>query len=495
MDLSDGREQLPDELEQEGLNIMKRIGAHIGSKGDPVVMNSFKEPPSTFLLILISGFLVLIMYIIAAISNYNEIRTNWSHYRCMPQITAFAKFYGYDFNETMNFCVGESVKANAPGVIDPIYRGINTITGVVDGVYNEVVGIGAGIGSLLKGFNDFVVNFINSFRLLGTRVRMSVIRLKDIFGRLYGIFISFALAAISAITFGENLICNPLVVFLGTISGVDICCFAPETRIRMADGSAKPISAIVIGDHLASGATVCSTYRFDGAGVPMVYLNGVHVSTNHYLQGSKVGEHPEALEGEQLSRLWCLGTSNNIIPIVTEIGDMDFADYEESSDPAVIAEAQRIAEKALNAVQGPIVPDYSLGLDPTLLVLMKHGAWKSLQHVQIGEELVGGAKVTGLIEEVCAHQCKSPAGHYVSAAQLIRHEGRWVRAANVWPTVKAQYNILYHLMTSNGDSITVGGDGEVFIVRDYAEIASMDIQAPYDKKVTELRACSEAVRC
>jgi len=483
MDLSDGREQLTDELEQDGLNIMKKIGAHIGSNGDPAVMNSFKDPPSTFMLILISGFLVLITYMIAEISNYYEIRKNWSHYRCMPQIMAFAKFYGYDFNETMNFCMAESVKSHAPGVIDPIYRGINKVTGVVDGVYNEVVGIGAGIGTLLKGFNDFVVNFVNSFRLLGTRVRMSVIRMKDIFDRVYGIFISFAYAAISAITFGENLTCNPLVVFLGTISGVDICCFAPETRVRMADGSAKPISAIVIGDRLSAGATVCSTYRFDGRGVPMVRVHGVHVSTNHYLNGRKAGEHPAAVAAEQLSRLWCLGTSNNVIPIVTEMGDINYADYEESSDPDVIAEAQRISEKALNAIQGPTVSDYSLGLDPTLLVFLKSGVWKPLMHVQIGDELMGGSHVTGIIEEVCAQQCESPGGHYVSAAQLIQYEGRWIRATNVWPTYQIN-SVLHHLMTSNGAQITVGGDEEVFNVRDYTEIASMDMQAPYDKKVT-----------
>jgi len=494
MDLSDGRKQLTNELEQEGMTAMKKIGAFIGSNGDPAVMNSFKDPPSTFVLILISSALIVIMYIIAAISNYYEIQKNWSTYRCRPEVTPFAKFYGYDLNETMNFCIAESVKAHAPGVIDPIYQGVNAITGTVDGVYKQVVGIGAGIGSLLKGFNDFVLNFINSFRLLGTRVRMSVIRLKDIFGRIYGTFIAFAYAGISAITFGENLVCNPLVVFLGTISGVDVCCFAPETRIRMADGSAKQISAIVIGDRLAAGATVCSTYRFDGSQTAMVRINGVHVSTNHYLQGRKTDKHPDAVPAEQLSRLWCLGTSNNLIPIITTMGDVNYADYEESSDPAVISEAQRIAERALNAIQGPTVPDYSLGLDPTLLVLMKHGVWKPLQHINIGDVLVNGSHVTGVIEEVCPQQCRTPGGHYVSAAQLVHHEGRWVRAANIWPTLELN-SILYHLMTSLGDSITVGGDGEVFNVRDYAEIPSMDIQAPYDKKMNDAAARVEHVRC
>jgi len=488
------KEQLPDELEQEALTAMKKIGAFMGSKGNPAVMDSFKEPPSTFLLLMISAGLTLVVYIIAEISNYQEIKRNWTLYRCMPSVTPFSKFYGHDLAETMSFCIGQSVKEHAPSVIEPIYKGINVVTGVVDGVYDKVVSIEGGVMGLLKGFESFVINFVNSFRLLGTRVRMSFVRIKDIFARIYGIFISFSYAAISAITFGENLVCNPLVVFLGTISGVDICCFAPETLVRMADGSAKSISAIVIGDHLAHGAIVCSTYRFDGHGTPMVRIHGVHVSTNHYLEGRKAGDHPAAEKAEQLSRLWCLGTSNNIIPVLTEMGDVDFVDYEESSDPAVIAEAQQIAERFLGSEPGPTVPDYSLGLDPTLLVLMKHNVWKPLQHVKIGDELISGSHVTGLIEEVCATQCKTPGGHYISAAQLVHHEGRWIRAANIWPIVSTN-SILIHIMTSSGSHVTVGGDGEIFNVRDYAEIASMDIQTPYDKKVTAAAAQPGSVRC
>ena len=488
MELSDGKEQLSDDLEKEGLLAMKKIGAFMGSNGDPSVMDSFKEPPSISMLLLVTAGLGLVAYIISELSNYYEIKRHWTHYRCMPSIAPFAKFYGYDLAETMNFCVGQSVREHAPGVIDPIYKGINVVTGVVDGVYDKVVSIEGGVANLLQGFETFMINFTNSFRLLGVRVRMAFVRIKDIFARVYGVFIAFAYAAISAITFGENLICNPLVTFLGTIAGVDICCFAPETPVRMADGSARPISAIQIGDRLAGGSEVTTTYLFDGSTTPMVRIHGIHVSTNHYLRGPggamiPAGAHPAAVSAEKLSRLWCLATTNNRIPIVTNtMSTAEFADYEESSDPAVIAEAQRVAEQQLNnGSAGPTVPDYSLGLDPTLLVFMKHGVWKSLQHVQIGDVLMGGSHVTGIIREVCENQCVSPGGHYVSAAQLVHYGDQWVRAVHIWPRAEGRVSVLYHLMVSSGTYITVGGDGEVFNVRDYAEVASLDIQAPYDR--------------
>jgi hypothetical protein len=397
----------------------------------------------------------------------------------------------------MNFCVSQTVKEHAPGVIDPIFAGINKVTGVVDGVYDKVVSIEGGVAGLLKGFESFMVNFVNSFRLLGVRVRMSFVRIKDIFARIYGLFISFAYAAISAITFGENLVCNPLVVFLGTITGVDICCFAPETPIRMADGSVRPISQIAIGDQLAGGSEVCTTYLFDGSTTNMVRIHGVHVSANHYLPGPdgtmiQAGGHPDAEPASRLTRLWCLATTNNRIPIVTNMNTTElYADYEESSDPSIIAEAQRIAEQHLNGgVSGPTVPDYSLGLDSTLQVMMKGGIWKPLYDVQIGDTMQNGASVIGIVEEFCKEQCISPGGHYVSAAQLIYHGHTWVRAAHIWPRAPATHqNSLCHLMLSQDTGFTVGGDGEVFNVRDYAEISTLDIQEPYDRDISKQKDC------
>jgi len=91
--------------------------------------------------------------------------------------------------------------------------------------------------------------------------------------------------------------------------------------------------------------------------------------------------------------------------------------------------------------------------------------------------------VIGLIEEICESQCLTSAGHRVSAAQLILYEGRWIRAALIYPSMDIKPSVLSHLMVTNNASITVGGDGEILQVRDYAEVTSLDIQAPYDEKM------------
>ena len=460
----------------------------------PAFTLSVVKPPSILTLVLITICLLIVAFIAVQIANYRNIRANWSHYRCDPSVAPFASFYGHDLTENLNFCTGEAVREHAPGVIDPIYQGIDKITGVVDGVHNQVMSIAGGVEVLLSGMRTFIMNFVNSMRLITTRARMAFIRIKDIFARVYGIFIAFAFAGISAITFGENLVCNPLVVFLGIIAGVEVCCFAPNTPIVLADGvSTKPISEIRIGDRLADGAVVESTYLFDGANTTMKRLYGIHVSANHYIQddGGKmihVGEHPDAEDAEELTRLWCLGTSTHRIPILSGgKRRLTFADYEESSDPAVIAETQHIAEMELNKGlglglgSGPTVPDYGLGLDPSFHVHMEHGKWVPIANIGIGDRLNNGVPVKGVIHEFCETQVKTPGGQYVSAAQLIHYGGVWRRAANIWPSaVENRRSTLYHLMVPNNVSIAIKAEEEVFVVRDYAEVTSLSVQAPYD---------------
>ena len=484
-----GKDQLPDDLREEASRALQKVGAYLGSNGDPAVMRSFKDPPGFKALFWLTGALAVILWILAEIGNYYEITNNWTHYQCTPSVAPFSKFYGHDLQETMNFCISQQVKEHAGGVITPIYKGIAEVQGVVDGVFDKVEAIEGGVAGLLKGFESFVVNFVNSFRLLGTRVRMSFIRIKEIFGRVYGIFIAFTYAAISAITFGENLICNPLVTFVAGFAGVDICCFAPETKVRMANGTMAKISEIHIGERLAGGARVTALLEFDGRTVPMVSIAGVHVSGNHSLLSPdgrwiRADEHPDAIHVPARERIWCLNTSTNTIPIVPILGDRDlvFTDYEETNDETVAAQAQQAAEQGLNKGRWEKpVADYGLGIDPAFSVLLKNGEWRPIAEIQIGDRTANGSIVTGLVSELCESVVLTPAGHRVAAAQLIRRlaGGYWFRGERrfIQRTAPA---VLYQIFLDRNDGFTIGCCNELWSVRDYQEWHSETTQAPYD---------------
>lgn len=473
---------------------------------------------SPFTLAVIAAILGAIAWIIAEFSNYQEIKKNWSTYRCMPSVMPFAAFYGQNLGETMRFCTGEAVREHAPGVIDPIIAGINKATGVVEGVYDEVKEISGGITDLMTGFENFVVGFMNSFRLIGTRVRMTFVRMKSIFDRVYGVFLSFSFAAISAITFGQNMVCNPMVTFMGEITGVDTCCFAPNTMIRMEDGSSKEIHRVRIGDRLFSESEepclVTGVFQFDGKDVPMVTLNGVEVSGNHRLNQRgrwlPASAHPLAIPSPSLTSIICLNTSNHRIPVgdSTVFGSKEllwFTDYEETEDPVVVLTAKRLAECSLNVAEQSQNTDYSLGLDPRLHVVMEDGSWRLITDVRTGDHLKSATRdpcyVTGIAEEIVDSTVKIAGTEYlIGASQIIREDASvrwhladaqptpstlrvsgWHRASTADWTVGPSDKKLRHLFVTGGEFTIAYKFYDVpfmWQVRDYSEAAITQI--PYD---------------
>ena len=487
--------QLSEDLTKEAVRTLQKVGAYIGSKGDATVMASFQAPPSTMLLLGITVILLFIVWVVSEFGKYQEITKNWSHYRCDPAVMPFAKFYGHDLGETMNFCIGESVKEHAPGVINPIYSAINEVSTVVDGVYTKAEAMEGGIMGLLKGFESFVLEFANSFRLIGSRVQMSLVRIKDIFGRVYGTFIAFAYAGISAITFGTNLINNPLVTFID-----DIGCFPANTSIPMANGTMKGISDVAIGDRLTDGSTVTSTYRFDGSRTKMVTIHGITVSGNHYVwdtetgQGIRADEYEGATPTPSCTYMFCLATTSHRIPVFSPVlhQTLTFVDYEESSDPTIIAAVQRVAELALNGqtVCNPVL-DYSLGLDPRLRVRLSDGSDVSLMNLRVGDYLANGACVFGTIREQCDSLVVDlETGIFFSAAQLLFDvdTNLWVRAKYLYSSVVESTEELcqqmVHVMLSDNRVLHVHtAEGIEYSLRDYAEVHISDIQTPYDAAV------------
>jgi hypothetical protein len=258
------------------------------------------------------------------------------------------------------------------------------------------------------------------------------------------------------------------------------------------------ICEIPIGARLYGGGVVTSRYLFDGAATRMFRINGIHVSGNHYVREPELGEmvhaaeHPDAIPAESLPRIWCLATSNNWIPVQRDNGRVLMcADYEESYDPSVIAEAQKAAERALNGpawIPSSPVADFSLGVDPAALVLLQDGSTKPIANVEIGDVLVNGARIMGVIREICETQCHLlQSSTVVSAAQLIFCDGKWQRATNRFAPVTTDIarSELCHLMLVGGeDQIIQIMDPQTqrsYLLRDYAEVEDDVVQAPYDR--------------
>ena len=74
----------------EAYDAVDKVRAAIYSNNNPAVIASYIQPPSTITMVMISIGLLVVAIVGAQISNYREIRRNWSHYRCEPSIAPFA---------------------------------------------------------------------------------------------------------------------------------------------------------------------------------------------------------------------------------------------------------------------------------------------------------------------------------------------------------------------------------------------------------------------
>jgi hypothetical protein len=230
----------------------------------------------------------------------------------------------------------------------------------------------------------------------------------------------------------------------------------------------------------------------------MVQIGDIRVSAGHYVRGEdgrmiSAGKHPLAFTIPPLRELICLATDNHRIPVLSGSDEQlyDFADYEESSDSAVCAAAQRAAEMFLNGRAEEPVEDYSLGLGSAVSVQIESGRWVPIMEVSIGDKLGSGGVVAGVIQEECEMVTELEPGVPVAAAQLLFHPetGQWRRAGRIWPdstqTMEDGGRILYHLLVAGGDNSflfrTPGG--HTYTARDYSEVDDPSVQDPYDVAV------------
>jgi len=316
---------------------------------------------------------------------------------------------------------------------------------------------------------------------------MSFMKMMTLMGRLYGAFYAVIFMGLSGLKAADNVANNDLVKFLLEF------CFDPNTVIQLADGTAKRLSEINIGDVLESiddkTPIVSSIFRFDGSSTPMVRLQGVHVSAEHFVfyknTWIKASEHPESVSTESIPELVCLNTDTHVL----KIRGIIFSDYDESDDATVVSSTQALAEMLLNSgtcdTMNVMTRDYELGISSETPIVYKNGFTKAISEVQIGDEILGSGIVKGLIKENCHWVTLLPNGLWVSASQLIWDNSfnLWRRAAHIYPEKSSHLKdgmILYQLSVTNNLMESVD-----CLFRDYREVNDPEMENAYEKDLTK----------
>jgi len=296
-------------------------------------------------------------------ANLENLRSEWTTYRCNPLYMPFAGGIQPDVStvENFQFCVNMMANNIFSLLMQPVHLMFSVFSGIL-GMINNDLGY---FRNFLSGITTFVTSFAgemfskiqNTFgvmiglmarirnltsRILGSAGYAATIMITTVrfIEALWGMLVSlvntvvtilFALSIILAFVFPPLL---AFAIYLGSQIGLSFC-FHPDTLIYTKEEGAIPISGILVGYTLSDGSKVTAVMKCLAGGVKLFTYEGVVVSGEHLvLENGKwiyVKDSTKSIQylGQTPGFIYCLNTSSHRVPI----GQTIFADYEEIEEP------------------------------------------------------------------------------------------------------------------------------------------------------------------
>jgi hypothetical protein len=448
--------------------------------GANVLQKTLVEEPSQswVWLGILSIALGVLWYFLTSAVDIAEIQRDWPKYRCNPAVMPFASLYGYDATDNFNYCLKNMFQLQTGAITGPFGSILSVIVQNMMTFLESLNNIRVMIATFIGGISKLTQEFVDRFKLLFAQVKVAGVRLQMLFRRTFATFFAVIYMGMSGITAGLNF--GDTVIF----KFIDTFCFAPETYIEVRNKGKIQIQNVQLGDVLAKNdATVMSTYRFMADGQPMVYLDDIEVSTNHYVkhqgQWIQAKDYPNAWQngvwsGGMQRPLICLDTDNHTIPIK----DYIFSDWDETSESD---EATMIlAEKRLNGGNVSKQPRnwlYQPAFAPDTLIKTKERGRITAERLSCGDILLNGGRVTGIGRRYVNEWLVLPTGETVTPSTLLWTQEGWVRAGHLYPTFIVKSNTPKVMVTAvvMGDGILETSTG--IVMRDMCEVHSPDMES------------------
>ena len=378
-------------------------------------------------------------------------------------------------------------------------------------------------------FMSFITPFFEKFKNVSYQIGIVVQHLKMAIGRVNAILTSFIYQGLSLVIGIQNMIQFIFVVILiilailvalliifffilfpfiptlilpviliiiaGAVGGMaatagvmgDSFCFEPSTSVRLEDGTTKPISEIRMGDMLEGGATVEGILQMDGSTTILYELEGIHVSGSHLVYNDEKGKWLSVSEDsratpitEKSPVLYCLNTSNRIIPVQTVKGTtLKFRDWEEIGENDDVGQAgwDALVSKIVG-VSGVNDDTFSL-MDGKNTVPTEDGI-KSLNMIRLGDKLQlsynRATKVIGIVDGRVKGTYSTGWMSGCIERVYMSTERPYSRLSTI--RVGEDYLVGRHLITESGEFI-VNVNGSTIKIRDFTEVGADRIHLTY----------------
>lgn len=427
-----------------------------------------------------------IWYFIIGASDISDIKKNWSKYRCQTSIMPFASFYGHDTNENFQFCMKQLMNDESSGILAPIFKILGTFLMTLETLIETANSIRLQFATFMGGVNTIFQNFTDRISQLVSQIQLTAIHMKMLMGRLYATFFALMFMSVSGVSALHNFGDTVLFKFLDTF------CFDPDTLVIIKGKGSIPVKDVQIGDIFEKGeSSVTSIFKFNADGQPMVNLNGIIVSTNHYVFNKSIDkyvradQHPDSYRildwnGGLIRPLICFNTSDHHIPIANHI----FMDYDETE--IADADTMKWIHKVLNGTtynnkKRSKSLSYTTVFSGETRICMKNDTFIHASRIKLGDILKDGTVISVIKKEV--YEYSNINGDRITSGCLIwdNTTNKWTRAGELYAhhileTPEIFYNFIISpcafIETKNGT-----------IIRDYMEVHSPDAEQFYAKAI------------
>lgn len=437
-----------------------------------------------FLAFLVIAISAGIYVFIEMSANLADIGNNWPEYRCKPHVMPMAGLFGHDMNENFQFCIQQIIQENTKGTTAPFAAGISGFTGVLGNLMSAANSFRATLATMVGGIIKIIAEFKTRMTALMGRVKLTVSRMKAMMFRIYGTMFAVMYMGMSAQTgianFGDTFI----------FKFIDAFCFAPDTKIIMANMTEESIQNVKVGQTLHKGAIVEAVIECPGSIVPLYNFKGIYVSGRHRVWSDaerkfiSVKDHPEAVKSTRMTdKTWTLITSTREIPVRgADNVCVRFADWEElpSSKEAAI-KWDALVNKMLNGVDGTSkVPNNPPCIEHSVLVYKHQGGLIPISEVVTGDwvqDKTGWSQVIG----ICKRYTHGGIGY--QGARIT--DGLWIYDAHTTTWKHPERSIVkggwigHQLITTSG-SFMIHLNNEPLLVRDFTEVGYRNLEESYD---------------
>lgn len=428
------------------------------------------------------GFLIVTLIFIGALVGFSKIvdiqkvKDNWETYRCRPDVMLMADYYGHDSIENLQYCLKNGFDKRAMEAIAPFYTYLGKFVEVLMTMLNSINSIRMIFATIIGSATQIFTEFSGRIQALFYRFQMAAIRMKMLMGRVFATMYAVIFMGMAGIKATQNFGNTFLFKFLDTF------CFDPDTEIVLQNGTRVPIKEVKVGDYLVGGQRVTAAFKFAADGQEMVKISGILVSTNHYIRYEgkwiEAKDHPDAIKAADWSGgndrpLICLNTDTHTIPI----GNYIFSDYDET--PEGDEAAMKMATDILNGKAAPPQKGSSdMACGPKTLIKTVFGLVPADQ-ITLGTVLSHGT-VVGLVKKECRSICRINGETFAAGTCIWSPEhNRWLRAFQLSKPAIMSPLIFYSFVVTPSATI----ETQKTIFRDYVEVHSKDLEAPYSAAI------------